>query len=107
MFSAVTDFATAQNTIAFEAGSTSEGKAEITIVPDDDFETNETYILTLFIRRSVLTRLNLAIVNGETLVTIDNDDSKYIKVHSCAYVCAYTYTYIATCVHIMCTHIRS
>lgn len=96
MFSAVTDYATTQNTIVFEVGSTSESKAEIIVMPDVVFETNETYILSLFIRRSTINRLNLMLMNSEALVTIENDDSEYINVH----VCTYAYTYIATCVHI-------
>ena len=73
---AVTDYATTQNTVNFEAGSTAEKESEITVEPDDDFETNETYVVTLFIRRSVLNRLNLVLLNGEVVVTILNDDSK-------------------------------
>ena len=95
MFSAVTDYVTAQNTVNFKAGSTSERKVEIIVVPDDDFEANETYILTLVIRRSVLTRLNLVLMNSETLVTIENDDSKCTKVYSCVcmYICIHTHMY--------------
>ena len=73
---AVTDYATSQSTVNFEAGSTAEQESEITVVPDDDFETNETYVVTLFIRRSVLNELNLVLLNGEVVVTILNDDSK-------------------------------
>ena len=86
LFLAVTDYATTQNTVNFEAGSTSERKSEITVVPDDDFETNEAYIVTLFIRRSVLNRLNLTFMNSEALVTIENDDSK-TKVYSLSCMC--------------------
>ena len=92
LFLAGTDYATAQNTVNFEAGSTSEKKSEITVVPDDDFETNETYIVTLFIRRSVLNRLNLMLMNSEALVAIENDDSK-TKVYSLACM-AYKYNHI-------------
>ena len=86
LFLAGTDYATTQNTVNFEAGSTSERKSEIIVVPDDDFETNEAYIITLFIRHSVLNRLNLTFMNSEALVTIENDDSK-TKVYSLSCIC--------------------
>ena len=62
--------------VIFEAGTTSERKAEITVVPDGVLEPNETYILILFIRSATLNRLNLMLINNIALVTIVNDDSK-------------------------------
>ena len=65
-----------QETVIFEAGTTSERKAEITVVPDTVLEPNETYTLILFIRSATLNRLNLMLMNNRALVTIVNDDSK-------------------------------
>lgn len=62
-------------------------------MPDVDFETDETYILTLFIRRSTINRLNLMIMNGEALITILDDDSEshtyYCLLHLLKHVCMY------------------
>ena len=60
----------------FEAGSTSEMTVELRVVPDGVFETNETYVLTFFVPRSVRQRQNLIIPDDISVITIINDDSK-------------------------------
>ena len=64
----------------FEAGSTSEMTVELRVVPDGVFETNETYVLTLFVPRSVRQRQSLIIPNDVPVITIINDDSKLYPV---------------------------
>lgn len=64
----------------FEAGSTSEMTVELRVEPDDIFETNETYVLTLFVPRSIRERQNLELLDSEPVVTIVNDDSKLYSV---------------------------
>ena len=60
----------------FEAGSTSEMTVKLRVVPDGVFETNETYVLTLFVPRSVRQRQSLMIPEDVPVITIINDDSK-------------------------------
>ena len=48
---ASTDYPTNPGTVVFEAGSTSEMTEELRVQRDDIFETNETYVLTLFVPR--------------------------------------------------------
>ena len=71
-----------QEIVIFEAGTTSEKKAEINVVPDAILEPNETYILLLFIRSATLNQLNLVLMNNSALVTILNDDSKLYLIWS-------------------------
>ena len=77
-----TDYVSTQEMVIFEAGTTSEKKAEITVVPDTVLELNETYILLLFIRSGTLNQLNLVLMDNTALVTIVNDDSKLYLIWS-------------------------
>ena len=74
---ASTDYPTTPGTITFEAGSTSERSAELTVVPDDVFETNETFVLNLFVPGTIRRRQNLLVTLERPVVTIVNDDSKF------------------------------
>ena len=77
---ASTDYPTNPEMVMFEAGSTSETIVELSVVPDDVFETNETYVLTLFVPRNVRGRQNLILMDTVPVVTIVNDDSKLCPV---------------------------
>ena len=78
-FIASTDYPTNPGMVVFEAGSTSE-IVELSVIPDDVFETNETYVLTLFVSRNVRMSQNLIFMDSVPVVTIVNDDSKLCPV---------------------------
>ena len=77
---ASTDYPTTPRIVVFEAGSTSEMTVELRVEPDDIFETNETYRLTLFVLGSVRRAQNLTLLDTVPVVTIVNDDSKLYSV---------------------------
>ena len=87
---ASTDYPSTPGTVMFEAGSTSEMTVELRVEPDDIFEANETYCLTLFVIGSIRRAQNLTLLDTVSVVTIVNDDSKlYSVVYS-----IYRYMYI-------------
>ena len=49
---------------------------ELRVEPDDVFEANETFVLTLFVPISIRRRQNLVLMDERPVVTIVNDDSK-------------------------------
>ena len=77
---ASTDYPTNPGMDVFEPGSTSEIIVELSVIPDDVFETNETYVLTLFVQRNVRMRQDLILMDTVPVVTIVNDDSKLCPV---------------------------
>ena len=77
----------------FEAGSTTEMTVELRVEPDDIFETNETYILTIFVPGSVRRGQNLELLNTFPVVTIVNDDSKLYSVCILHHIYIYIFTF--------------
>jgi len=77
---ASTDYPTFAGIVTFEAGSTSERSIEVRVEPDDVFEANETFVLTLFVPLSVRSSQNLEVTDDRPVVTIVNDDSKLCAV---------------------------
>lgn len=77
---ASTDYPTIPGMAEFVAGPTSEMTVELSVLPDSIFETNETYVLTLFVPRSDREQNNLELLDTKPVVTIINDDSKLYSV---------------------------